>query len=107
MIAVDNDPDLPDTTVVPAAACEQSARKALGGSTLSTDEEQNLLFSKPLDGVCASAILYSLVEPAEANGYTPFDGLKHCLTVMPNLAEVDQVASPITTTLLRRASGVV
>jgi len=40
---------------------------------------KNWLFSNTGNGANASAVLYSLVETAKANGLLPFDYLKHLL----------------------------
>lgn len=40
---------------------------------------KNWLFSKTANGANASAILYSIIETARANGLTPFDYVTHCL----------------------------
>ena len=37
------------------------------------------LFSHSKSGANASAILYSIIETAKANGLTPFDYIMHCL----------------------------
>jgi len=44
---------------------------------------KNWLFSNTSNGAQASAMLYSLVETAKANGLTPFDYLHHLLTELP------------------------
>ena len=40
---------------------------------------KNWLFSNTANGANASAILYSIIETAKANGLTPFDYIVHCL----------------------------
>jgi transposase len=40
---------------------------------------KNWLFSNATSGANASAILYSIIETAKANGLTPFDYIMHCL----------------------------
>jgi len=44
---------------------------------------KNWLFSNTANGAQASAMLYSLIETAKANGLTPFDYLHHLLTELP------------------------
>ncbi len=44
---------------------------------------KNWLFAKTSNGAASSAILYSLVETAKANGLMPFDYLHHILKVLP------------------------
>ena len=44
---------------------------------------KNWLFSNTANGAQASAILYSLIETAKANGLTPFDYLHHLLAEIP------------------------
>ena len=44
---------------------------------------KNWLFSNTANGAQASAMLYSLIETAKANGLTPFDYLHHLLEEMP------------------------
>lgn len=44
---------------------------------------KNWLFSHTAKGANASAILYSIIETAKANGLTPFDYLNHLFTVLP------------------------
>ena len=39
---------------------------------------KNWLFSNTANGANASAMLYSMIETAKANGLTPFDYLMHC-----------------------------
>lgn len=40
---------------------------------------KNWLFSNTANGAKASAMLYSIIETAKANGLTPFDYISHCL----------------------------
>jgi transposase len=40
---------------------------------------KNWLFNHKHLGAEASAILYSIIETAKANGLTPFDYIEHCL----------------------------
>ena len=40
---------------------------------------KNWLFSNAKSGANASAIHYSIIETAKANGLTPFDYIMHCL----------------------------
>ena len=40
---------------------------------------KNWLFSNTANGAKASAMLYSIIETAKANGLTPFDYITHCL----------------------------
>jgi hypothetical protein len=52
---------------------------------------KNWLFSNTAKGAKASAILYSLIETAKANGLTPFDYLHHLLEELPkNPEHIDQ-----------------
>lgn len=44
---------------------------------------KNWLFSNTAKGAKASAILYSMIETAKANGLTPFDYLHHLLDELP------------------------
>ncbi len=48
---------------------------------------KNWLFSNTAKGAQASAILYSLIETAKANGLTPFDYLHHLLEELPKKPE--------------------
>jgi len=43
---------------------------------------KNWLFSQTANGANASAVLYSIIETAKANGLTPFDYLMTCLTAL-------------------------
>ena len=53
---------------------------------------KNWLFSNTAKGADASAILYSMIETAKANGLTPFDYLMNLLThISQGDAEVDQL----------------
>ena len=44
---------------------------------------KNWLFANTANGAQASAMLYSLIETAKANGLTPFDYLQHLLEELP------------------------
>ena len=48
---------------------------------------KNWLFSNTANGAQASAMLYSLIETAKANGLTPFDYLHHLLTELPKQSQ--------------------
>ena len=48
---------------------------------------KNWLFSNTENGANASAVLYSLVETAKANGLIPFDYLRYLLEELPKEAE--------------------
>ena len=48
---------------------------------------KNWLFSNTANGAQASAILYSLIETAKANGLTPFDYLNHLLEELPTKSQ--------------------
>jgi predicted RNase H-related nuclease YkuK (DUF458 family) len=52
---------------------------------------KNWLFANTASGANASAILYSLVETAKANGLTPFDYLQHVLKTLPERAKDDSL----------------
>jgi transposase len=53
---------------------------------------KNWLFANTANGANASAVLYSLIETAKANGLTPFDYLKLLLEELPkNPADIDQL----------------
>ena len=53
---------------------------------------KNWLFSNTAKGAQASAILYSLIETAKANGLIPFDYLHHLLEELPRKPEcIDQL----------------
>lgn len=43
---------------------------------------KNWLFSNTANGAQSSAMLYSIVETAKANGLVPYDYIEHCLTVL-------------------------
>lgn len=43
---------------------------------------KNWMFSNTANGANASAMLYSIIETAKANGLTPFDYISHCLTAL-------------------------
>lgn len=54
----------------------------------------NGMFSATPHGAAASAVLYSLVITARENGLTPYDYLRHALSIMPTLktrADVQQL----------------
>ena len=53
---------------------------------------KNWLFSNITNGANASAILYSIIETAKANGLTPFDYILHCLE---NLAVSSNDVEPL------------
>ncbi|MEZ9821095.1 transposase domain-containing protein, partial [Shewanella sp. 10N.286.45.A1] len=44
---------------------------------------KNWLFANTANGANASAMLYSLIETAKANGLVPFDYLMCCLEQLP------------------------
>jgi len=44
---------------------------------------KNWLFANTANGANASAVLYSLIETAKANGLTPFDYLKRLMEELP------------------------
>jgi len=46
---------------------------------------KNWLFSNTANGARASAMLYSMIETAKANGLIPFDYLMHCLEQLSNV----------------------
>ncbi|VAW59560.1 Mobile element protein [hydrothermal vent metagenome] len=48
---------------------------------------KNWMFSNTAKGAQASAILYSIIETAKANGLIPFDYLKHLFEQLPNKLE--------------------
>ncbi|MDA3869700.1 MAG: IS66 family transposase [Gammaproteobacteria bacterium] len=48
---------------------------------------KNWMFSNTKNGAEASAVLYSLIETAKANGLIPFNYLKHLLEQLPNKPE--------------------
>ncbi len=53
---------------------------------------KNWLFANTANGANASAILYSLIETAKANGLTPFDYLKLLMEELPkNPADIDRL----------------
>ena len=53
---------------------------------------KNWLFSNTANGANASAILYSLIETAKANGLTPFDYLKRLMDELPkNPIDIDRL----------------
>ena len=45
----------------------------------SPDQWRQILEDQQQSGANASAILYSIIETAKANGLTPFDYITHCL----------------------------
>ena len=47
---------------------------------------KNWMFSNTANGARASAMLYSIIETAKANGLIPFDYLMHCLEQLSNPA---------------------
>ncbi|WP_114327582.1 IS66 family transposase [Candidatus Colwellia aromaticivorans] len=47
---------------------------------------KNWMFSNTANGARASAMLYSIIETAKANGLIPFDYLMHCLEQLTNSA---------------------
>jgi transposase len=50
------------------------------------------LFANTTNGANASAVLYSLIETAKANGLTPFDYLKLLLEELPkNPIDIDRL----------------
>jgi transposase len=53
---------------------------------------KNWLFANTANGAQASAILYSLIETAKANGLTPFDYLRLLLEILPtNPQDIDHL----------------
>ena len=48
---------------------------------------KNWRFANTNNGAHASAILYSLVETAKANGLAPFDYIQHLLEELPKQPE--------------------
>ena len=53
---------------------------------------KNWLFSNTANGAQASAMLYSFIETAKANGLTPFDYLHHLLEELPkNPQDIEQL----------------
>jgi len=55
----------------------------------------NWLFAKSQNGAQASAVCYSIIETAKANGLSPFHYLKYLLEVLPNMdiADTDAIDS--------------
>lgn len=51
----------------------------------------NWLFSDSVDGVNASANLYSLIETAKANGLEPYAYLRHVFTELPKAEIVEAI----------------
>jgi transposase len=52
---------------------------------------KNWLFSQTANGAHASAVLYSIIETAKANGLTPFDYLNRLLTELPKRKLTDDL----------------
>lgn len=52
---------------------------------------KNWLFADTPKGASASAVIYSLVETAKANGHEPYAYLRHVLTVLPGASTVEEV----------------
>ena len=52
---------------------------------------KNWLFSDTVNGVKASANLYSLIETAKANGLEPYAYLRHVFTELPKADTVEAV----------------
>ncbi len=52
---------------------------------------KNWMFSTSVDGVKASANLYSLIETAKANGLEPYAYLKRVFTELPSVVDYDDV----------------
>jgi transposase len=53
---------------------------------------KNWLFANTANGANASAVLYSLIETAKANGLTPFDYLKLLMEELPkNQIDIDRL----------------
>lgn len=48
---------------------------------------KNWLFANTASGANASAVLYSIIETAKANGLTPFNYLMHLLEELPKMPE--------------------
>ncbi len=61
---------------------------------------KNWLFAQSVKGARASAILYSLVETAKANGFEPYAWLRHALAETPKLEKGESIDHllPIKTT---------
>lgn len=64
--------------------CENSIRPFVIG-------RKAWLFSDTMAGAHASAVLYSLVETAKANGHEPYTWLRHVLRDLPKANTVDEV----------------
>ena len=54
---------------------------------------KNWMLSNTRSGARSSAVLYSLVETAKANGLVPFDYLMQVFTQLPTLADDSELAS--------------
>lgn len=52
---------------------------------------KNWLFSHSVQGVNASANIYSLIETAKLNGLEPYAYLRHLFTTLPNATSVDDI----------------
>jgi hypothetical protein len=52
---------------------------------------KNWLFADTPKGASASAVIYSLVETAKANGHEPYAYLRHVLTALPKARSVEDV----------------
>ena len=52
---------------------------------------KNWLFSRSVNGVKASANLYSLIETAKANGMEPYAYLRHVFTELPKATSVEDI----------------
>lgn len=52
---------------------------------------KNWLFADTPKGASASAVIYSLVETAKANGHEPYAYLRHVLTALPKASSVEDV----------------
>lgn len=52
---------------------------------------KNWLFSDSVNGVTASANLYSLIETAKANGLEPYAYLRYLFTELPKAETVDAI----------------
>jgi transposase len=62
---------------------------------------KNWLFSNTQRGADASAVLYSIVETAKANGLMPFDYLRYVLAELPNQSEDVDYLIPWNTDLIQ------
>ena len=54
---------------------------------------KNWLFSDTVAGAEASAILYSLIETAKANGHEPYDYMRYVLTELPRTETAEEIAA--------------